>query len=74
LKFEVVKHQKTFTFTLTEEEARTLLTVCYRIGGDPHRSRRLHMDNIRKAFKDDLALLVDLQSIERGEIYFKETL
>lgn len=38
---------KPVTLTLTRAEARTLLDVCYRIGGDPE-GRRGHIDTIRK--------------------------
>lgn len=38
---------KEVTLTLTPAEAKTLLAVCYRIGGNPE-GRRGHIDTIRK--------------------------
>lgn len=46
-----VKKVPTVTLQLTEEEAETLLLISAKIGGNPTRSRRRHVDSIGKALK-----------------------
>jgi len=40
------------TLTLTDEEARTLREIFYKVGGSPFRSRRGHVDAINSALSE----------------------
>lgn len=62
------------TIEMSEIEAQTLRILCQHAGGDPHHSRRKHMDALDKALHLAGILCYEGPGDQRadGSVYFKD--
>ena len=51
-KFQVTRVERSITFTMPEDKARSLRAILDHIGGCPNGSRRKHIDELKQALDD----------------------
>ncbi len=59
--------------TMTQEEAETLRLLLHHVGGDPYKTRRGHVDAIRKSLDKAGVKLIQAEAfVMSGSVHFPE--